>query len=123
LNPARTNGGIRCDVFFSLWRWPSSPPAECACGHLLADVLAQYDLIGFDPRGIGHSTPVTCDIPLDSTTDLILPYPAPDGSIDRNVQFARDTARACRSTSGDLLPYITTANTARDMDRIRRALG
>lgn len=91
---------------------------------LPAEVLAQYDLIGFDPRGIGQSTPVTCDIPVDTAaTELILPYPAADGSIDRNVQFARETARDCRSESGDVVPYITTANTARDMDRIRAALG
>jgi pimeloyl-ACP methyl ester carboxylesterase len=90
---------------------------------LPVEVLARYDLIGFDPRGIGHSTPVTCDLPADTPTDLLLPYPTPDGSIDRNVRFARDTARRCIAESGDVLPYITTANTARDMDRIRAALG
>ncbi|MEU8265578.1 hypothetical protein AB0B89_00305 [Sphaerisporangium sp. NPDC049002] len=42
---------------------------------------------------------------------LLLPYPAPDGGIERNVAFARDTAAACAEHSGDLLPFVTTANT------------
>ncbi|TDC86190.1 alpha/beta hydrolase [Micromonospora sp. KC606] len=91
---------------------------------LPAEVLTRYDLIGFDPRGVGASTPITCGItdPV-AVTDLILPYPAPDGSIARNIEFARTTARDCAAHSGELLPHITTANTARDMDRIRAALG
>jgi pimeloyl-ACP methyl ester carboxylesterase len=85
--------------------------------------LIGFDLIGFDPRGIGYSTPVTCGIPDDVAVDLVTPYPAPDGSISRNLAFGRKTAADCARLSGDLLPYITTANTARDMDRIRAALG
>ncbi|MBP2326225.1 pimeloyl-ACP methyl ester carboxylesterase [Kibdelosporangium banguiense] len=88
------------------------------------EVLDRYDLIGFDPRGIGYSTPVTCGrAPEQIPMDLFIPFPAPDGSIDRNVEFAKAMARDCQARSGDVLPYITTANTARDMDRIRVALG
>lgn len=89
---------------------------------LPAQVTERYDLIGFDPRGVGFSTPVTCGMTLETPPDLQLPFPAPDGSIARNVAFARQTAAGCAAGSGDLLPYITTANTARDMDRIRGAL-
>ncbi len=87
------------------------------------EVLDTYDLIGFDPRGAGHSAPVTCGLDIVKQFTLLLPYPAPDGGIERNIAFARDTAAACARHSGDLLPFITTANTARDMDRIRAALG
>lgn len=87
-------------------------------------VTDRYDLIGFDPRGVGHSTPVSCGIPLDeTTTELVLPYPAGNGSIDQNIAFARTTADQCAARSGRLLPHLTTANTARDLDEIRRALG
>ncbi|MEU5282251.1 alpha/beta hydrolase [Streptomyces asoensis] len=85
-------------------------------------VLATYDRIGFDPRGVGHSSPVTCGL----TAAEVMPpnpYPASDGSIDKNVDYARSAAARCAKHSGDVLPYITTANTARDMDRIRKALG
>jgi len=90
---------------------------------LPAEVVARYDLIGFDPRGVGASTPVTCGLPADLSPELIPGYPAPSGSIVRNVAFARNVARSCAAHSGGLLPHITTANTARDMDRIRAALG
>ena len=86
-------------------------------------VTDAFDLIGFDPRGVGYSTPVTCGLQAGLPADLQLPYPAPDGSIDRNVAYGRQTAQSCARLSGDLLPYLTTANTARDMDRIRAALG
>ncbi len=90
---------------------------------LPAEVLDRYDLIGFDPRGIGYSTPVTCGINPQDALETVLPYPAPDGSIEANVDYARKTAADCAAGSGDLLPFITTANTARDMDRIRKTLG
>jgi pimeloyl-ACP methyl ester carboxylesterase len=91
-------------------------------GALPTAVSDRYDLVGFDPRGVGHSTPVTCGMPADLPIDLVIPFPAADGSIDRNVAFARKVANDCAARSGDLLPYITTANTARDMDVIRGAL-
>ncbi|GII94890.1 alpha/beta hydrolase [Sinosporangium siamense] len=97
-------------------------PSVLAVG-LPREVLDRYDLIGFDPRGVGRSTPVTCGLDLARDNSLVLPYPAPDGGIERNVAFARNTAAACAKHSGDLLPFVTTANTARDMDRIRAALG
>jgi pimeloyl-ACP methyl ester carboxylesterase len=118
--------GLRRGILLSNPGGPGGPGLDLPgylASALPAEVLARYDLIGFDPRGVGNSTPITCGIAADTPVDLILPYPAPDGSIDRNVAFARSTARSCAARSGDLLPYITTANTARDMDRIRAALG
>jgi pimeloyl-ACP methyl ester carboxylesterase len=86
-------------------------------------ILDRYDLIGFDPRGVGHSAPVTCGL-TDAHFVSLFPYPAADGSIDANVAFARDTAARCAaSPSAGVLPFITTANTARDMDQLRQALG
>ncbi|SDL44740.1 alpha/beta hydrolase fold [Lentzea albidocapillata subsp. violacea] len=85
-------------------------------------VLAAYDLIGFDPRGVGHSTPQSCGLDDPSLAGLF-PYPAADGSIAANVERARADAGRCAKNAGEKLRYFTTANTARDMDRIRTALG
>jgi pimeloyl-ACP methyl ester carboxylesterase len=85
-------------------------------------VLAAYDLIGFDPRGVGHSTPQSCGLDDPSLAGLF-PYPAADGSIGANVDHARADAERCATNAGDRLRHFTTANTARDMDRIRAALG
>ncbi|MEU0793453.1 alpha/beta fold hydrolase [Amycolatopsis sp. NPDC005961] len=83
-------------------------------------VLDGYDLIGFDPRGVGTSTPQSCGLDNLSIAALF-PYPAADGSIDANVQAARATAAKCAAKPD--LRYFTTANTARDLDRVREALG
>jgi pimeloyl-ACP methyl ester carboxylesterase len=89
---------------------------------LPAPVLDAYDLIGFDPRGVEHSTAQTCGLKDPSVIGLF-PYPAADGSITANVDTARAQAQQCAATAGDKLQYFNTANTARDLDRIRQALG
>ncbi|MFD8718551.1 alpha/beta hydrolase [Streptomyces sp. NPDC059629] len=85
-------------------------------------VLDRYDLIGFDPRGVEHSTPQSCGLK-DPTVTGLFPYPAADGSITKNVAIAKAAAKQCADTVGEDLRYYNTANTARDMDRIRQALG
>ena len=89
----------------------------------LKDAADRYDLIGFDPRFLGESTPVTCA--------PAAPAPAPGPlttrreDFDRSVRDARDTARRCREHGDNarLLPHATSRNVARDMDTIRAALG
>ncbi|AZM52229.1 alpha/beta hydrolase [Streptomyces sp. WAC 01529] len=89
----------------------------------LKDVADHYDLIGFDPRFLGESTPITCGA---------APRPAPAGptttpraDFEASVRAARDTARRCREhgDNAELLPHASTRNVARDMDAIRAALG
>ncbi|MGH3222915.1 MAG: alpha/beta hydrolase [Streptosporangiaceae bacterium] len=88
---------------------------------LPASVLDSYDLIGFDPRGVGTSSPISCGLSQSFAT--VFPYPAADGSITQNVADAKQVAADCAKNVGSDLQYFTTANTARDMDRIRIALG
>ncbi len=82
-------------------------------------VLAQYDLIGFDPRGVGLSTPQSCGL---SDPSAPFPYPAPNGSIDQNIANGKALAQQCASKAPEL-KYFNTANTARDLDRLRADLG
>jgi pimeloyl-ACP methyl ester carboxylesterase len=106
---------------------PGEPGLEdpsAALTTMPAAVLDHYDVYSLDYRGIGNSSPVHCDISAaDRAANLSLPYPAPDGSISANVAFAKQVADDCAAHGGAELPYITTANTARDLDRIRIALG
>lgn len=85
-------------------------------------VLDTYDLIGFDPRGVEHSTPQSCGLE-DPAVYGLFPYPAADGSITANATRAEANAKKCADAVGEKLKYFTTANTARDMDRVREALG
>lgn len=88
------------------------------------EVRDAYDLIGFDPRGLGRSTPVTCGLAYgDLATSKLRPWPAPDGSITENMATAQRMSDACARNGGELIRHISTANNARDIDRIRAALG
>ncbi|MBE1498192.1 pimeloyl-ACP methyl ester carboxylesterase [Amycolatopsis lexingtonensis] len=88
------------------------------------DVLDSYDIIGFDPRGVAHSTPVTCDLKPEQIAVGNLPYANGPADVVKQAALAKQEAKQCaEAKTGSLLPYVTTANTARDMDRIRAALG
>ncbi|MEV7189950.1 alpha/beta hydrolase [Kitasatospora sp. NPDC093102] len=87
---------------------------------LPAEVRERFDLIGFDPRGVGQSSPIGCDLTADERT---LQHPYVAGTFAKDVAWARTVADKCWAKAGDVLPHITTRNTARDMDVVRAALG
>ncbi|WP_415840267.1 alpha/beta fold hydrolase [Nocardiopsis gilva] len=80
-----------------------------------------YDLIGFDPRGVGRSTNLNCSAPDPAAYEL--PSRPTDAQLHNFTEAARTQEEGCDRTAGSLRPHITTANTARDMDVIRGALG
>ncbi|MFI2610377.1 alpha/beta fold hydrolase [Kitasatospora sp. NPDC018619] len=87
---------------------------------LAPEVRERFDLVGFDPRGVGRSTPVACGLTADERS---IPHPYAAETFARDVARARTVADKCWAKAGDLLPHITTRNTARDMDVLRAALG
>ncbi|MFJ6619823.1 alpha/beta hydrolase [Kitasatospora sp. NPDC091335] len=95
-----------------------------AYGRLPESVRDRYDLVGFDPRGVGRSTPISCGLEHEDLAWVKLrPWPAADGSIDGNVATGHRFAEACARNGGPVLRSVSTANEARDIDSIRRALG
>ncbi|MFF3879216.1 alpha/beta hydrolase [Streptomyces sp. NPDC001978] len=86
-------------------------------------VAAQYDVIGFDPRGVGKSTPV-----LDCEPGYFKPV-RPDSvpgtpALERaNLTRVQSFAAACGKKYASVLPYIDTISAVQDMDSIRQALG
>ncbi|WP_086841661.1 alpha/beta hydrolase [Amycolatopsis kentuckyensis] len=84
-----------------------------------------YDVIGFDPRGTAYSTPVTCGMTTSEERGAVLgSYANGPADVAATAVKARAVAEKCGSASTkDMLPHMTTANTARDLDRIREALG
>ncbi|WP_199833822.1 alpha/beta hydrolase [Streptomyces sp. NRRL B-3648] len=89
-----------------------------------ANVAKAYDFVGFDPRGVGHSTPISCIDPQEFVKAPKMD-PVPDSRADKTAQrkLARAYADGCAERSGAMLPHMTTPNTARDLDVIRAALG
>lgn len=87
------------------------------------EVAAQYDVIGFDPRGVGKSRPALNCVP--GHFDPVRPDSVP--RTPHEEQANRDRTRAfavaCGEKYPDLLPYIDTVSAARDLDVIRRATG
>jgi pimeloyl-ACP methyl ester carboxylesterase len=88
---------------------------------------ANFDVVGFDPRGVNRSTPVTCyDDPaeLDSYLYEIPPgEPGSDQWLDAASTASRDFGQRCLDLTGPLLGYVDTPSAARDMDMLRAALG
>ncbi|MFC4906788.1 alpha/beta hydrolase [Actinomadura gamaensis] len=131
-------------VELALLRFPATDPAH-RIGSLLfnfggpgasgTDTLAEsagqfqglakrYDLVGFDPRGVGRSTAVRCldDRALDRYTASDA---TPDDASEEKALIDEDAAyiRSCAGNSGALLPHVGTTSAARDMDVVRTVLG
>ncbi|MFC9692214.1 alpha/beta hydrolase [Kribbella sp. NPDC056951] len=87
---------------------------------------AQFDILGFDPRGVGKSDPATC-YPTEAEEQAALAtLPAFPVTAKEERQFIADAAKLainCRTTSPDRLKHYSTANVARDMDLLRQAVG
>ncbi|WP_308297134.1 MULTISPECIES: alpha/beta hydrolase [unclassified Streptomyces] len=86
----------------------------------MKDVAARYDVVGVDPRFVGRSTPLDCHWP---TGSAFRGAGVDRAGFDRMTAFSEGLAQRCRQHAGDVLPHVTTRNTARDLDVIRAALG
>jgi pimeloyl-ACP methyl ester carboxylesterase len=85
----------------------------------LADVADRYDLIGFDPRFVGLSTPINCG----GIGEYVRAAGLSWRDYIESVRFAADIAGRCWRKAAGLVPHASTRNTARDMDLIRAVLG
>ena len=88
------------------------------------DLLDRFDIIGWDPRGTGLTTPA-----IDCTDDYDHFYASldvtPDDATERQAiaDTAEEFADDCATKNADIIDFVGTNNSARDMDSIRRALG
>lgn len=87
---------------------------------------SHFDVVGFDPRGVGRSTAVKCYGPAKMDDYLYSITPGQRGSdawIAANVTMSKDFGAACAKNTGALLAHVDTVSAARDLDLLRAVLG
>ncbi|MGW0708489.1 alpha/beta hydrolase [Streptomyces sp. NPDC002643] len=119
----RATGDSRGSVLLN-FGGPGGPgvPELAYGGQEFMDLTDGYDVVTFDPRGVGRSSPVSCGE--DSSVALDA---AEDGENAADPQAAlkqlKKAAESCAKHSGPVLPHIGTVNASRDLDVMRAALG
>ncbi|NBM16883.1 alpha/beta hydrolase [Streptomyces sp. GC420] len=89
-----------------------------------APVRSRYDMVGVDPRGVARSEPVKCltgkEMDAYTQTDQ-----TPDDQREKTelAKAMKDFAKGCSARSREILPHVSTAESARDMDIVRAVLG
>ncbi|WP_405730141.1 alpha/beta hydrolase [Streptomyces sp. NBC_00028] len=87
-------------------------------------LAAAYDLVGYAPRGVGRSAPLSCE---DPKHFVKAPSPAPvhpsESYKQERIAEAKAYARGCAKRAGSALRHYTSLNNARDLDVLRAALG
>ncbi|MFC8142838.1 alpha/beta hydrolase [Streptomyces paradoxus] len=85
------------------------------------EVRRRFDIVSFDPRGVGGSNPVTC------SGDLLAQRPSPElksqADFDATMAYNRRLHADCRARTGPVFDHLDTAQTVRDVDALRAALG
>ncbi|MFE9138957.1 alpha/beta hydrolase [Streptomyces sp. NPDC007355] len=85
---------------------------------------SRYDLVSFDPRGVGRSDPVECATDKELDAYYALDFTPDDQAEERTLSDAQKKyAAGCEKDAGPALPHVGTENAARDMDLMRQVLG
>ncbi|MER5446102.1 alpha/beta hydrolase [Streptomyces sp. NPDC002764] len=93
-------------------------------GEDYAKLRTRYDLVSFDPRGVGRSAPVKCEN--DQQLDTYFQQDATPDDASERTEFLNNTKQFnsdCEKNSKKVLPHVRTTDAARDMDLMRQVLG
>ncbi len=96
-----------------------------ASGLFSDELRARFDLVGFDPRGINRSTPLRCFGSQEEWGPFFTPFFFPTTPEEEAIWIEADRflVDACASRGGRIIDHMSTANVARDLDLLRRAVG
>ncbi|QEU91981.1 alpha/beta hydrolase [Streptomyces kanamyceticus] len=95
-----------------------------AFGADYAKLRTRYDLVSFDPRGVGRSAGIKCEDD-EQLDDYFQQDSTPDDAAEKKKLVDNVTSfnNACEKNSGKTLPHVRTTDAARDMDLMRQVLG
>ncbi len=120
-DPARRIGSVLTN--------PGGPGAS-GIDYLRGDVAAlsnlntRFDLIGFDPRGVGQSAPVKCfDAPQEDAFNALDPVFDDPQEKQAGIEGDKSFAAGCMQKSAQVLPFVDSVSAAKDLDIMRAALG
>jgi pimeloyl-ACP methyl ester carboxylesterase len=99
---------------------PSAQLVKSAPELFTARLRSRFDIVGFDPRATGESTPIRCGRP--SFDPTIPRFPDTEADFQRLLAFNRALARSCRRMSGRYLMKVGDPEVVRDIEAIRKAL-
>lgn len=88
-----------------------------------SSVLSSYDIVGFDPRGVGRSSAISCqdDTAWDHT--ISTSFPMTEAGLSESIEASEVFSRACEAGTGPLIKSVETESAARDLDLLRAVLG
>ncbi|KAI1637441.1 TAP-like protein-domain-containing protein [Biscogniauxia mediterranea] len=95
--------------------------AAASPGVLDPEILSRFDIIGLDPRGVGLSTPVQCDV--DTYNKRISFFPETEEQFNDLVNYNQAVAESCRQKTGRLIDFVDTISAVKDHEAVRLALG
>lgn len=87
------------------------------------EIRDHFDIVGWDPRGVGDSTSVTCSSSLDPLFDGVDYSPDTDEDIEKLKEASRWIGEKCEKEDAELLTHLNTPNTVKDLDSLRGAFG
>ncbi len=126
-SPATDQAHKLGSLFFN-FGGPGAPAAiyvEAFGTDLFPALNERFDIIGMDPRGVGDSQPsIDCHANQETEGFYSEPFQTPE-NLDVGALFRKDRGyiQKCLNDNPGILPYVSTANVARDMDGLRRAVG
>ncbi|KAF2123384.1 hypothetical protein P153DRAFT_427037 [Dothidotthia symphoricarpi CBS 119687] len=96
--------------------------AQLALGAIQSEVfLASFDFIGLDPRGVGLSSQVQCD--MDIYAERVSLFPETEEDLEKLIDKNKRLGESCRELTGPLLEHLDTISAAKDHEAVRVALG
>ncbi|MGY1715314.1 alpha/beta hydrolase [Geodermatophilus sp. SYSU D01106] len=104
---------------------PAVDYLQSAGAGFFATLNERFDIVAFDPRGVGQSTPsIDCRADQERQGVYSMPFPTPlDIDVPAYVTKSQSYVDACLANNGEVLAHVSTANVARDMDALRAAVG
>ena len=95
-----------------------------AMSMLSSDLTSHFDVVGFDPPGVGRTAPIVCEDPAGLAGYFHAdPAPTTEAGVAELTAEDKQFAEGCEAMSASELPYVSTEDAARDLDVLRADLG